>query len=86
MHYKTVMFKGKDILKAEPYEIYRMGIARTFQLTKPFSSLSVMQNVLVGLLFGMATLKMKTAMQEAFKILDDVKLSEKSDEIVENLT
>jgi len=45
-----VLFQGKDITGLKPYEICRLGIARTFQTTKPFLESSVVDNVLIGAL------------------------------------
>jgi len=47
-----VTFKGKSIAGLKPYEIAKMGIARTFQSVKVFSKMSVLNNVLLGYLFG----------------------------------
>ena len=43
-----VTFDGTDITGQPPHRICRMGLARTFQLAKPFSGLSVRQNIAVG--------------------------------------
>lgn len=43
-----IEFKGKSILGLEPYRIRQMGIARTFQNLQLFSSLSALENVMVG--------------------------------------
>jgi len=43
-----IFFDGQDITKLPPHEIARLGIARTFQLVKPFGKLSVVDNVMVG--------------------------------------
>lgn len=45
----VVIFDGKNIVGLRPSEIARMGLARTFQIVKPFSNLSVLENVLAGL-------------------------------------
>jgi branched-chain amino acid transport system ATP-binding protein len=47
-----VLFKGEDITGFPPHEICRRGIARTFQLTRPFVELSVRDNVAAAVLFG----------------------------------
>lgn len=44
-----VLFKGEDITQRKPYEITKMRIARTFQNIRLFSSMTVMENVMVGL-------------------------------------
>jgi branched-chain amino acid transport system ATP-binding protein len=43
-----VLFRGRDITSMPPHRRLRLGIARTFQLIKPFASLSVYDNILVG--------------------------------------
>jgi branched-chain amino acid transport system ATP-binding protein len=43
-----VVFRGRDITRLPPHRRLRLGIARTFQLIKPFSSLTVYENILVG--------------------------------------
>lgn len=48
----TVTFGGKDITGLKPYKICRMGLARTFQIPKPFPSMDVYQNILSVATFG----------------------------------
>jgi branched-chain amino acid transport system ATP-binding protein len=56
-----------------------MGIARTFQLTKPFAQMTTLENVMVGKAFGCApTWSMREAKEEAEKILKFIGLGEKS--------
>ncbi len=43
-----VQFLGKTLLGLKPNQISRMGLARTFQIVKPFQHLTVLQNVAVG--------------------------------------
>lgn len=45
----TITFNGKVINGLRPSEIAKQGIARTFQIVKPFLSLSVLENVVAGL-------------------------------------
>ena len=47
-----VLFKGDDITGLRPHQICRRGIARTFQLTRPFGEISVQDNVAAAVLFG----------------------------------
>jgi len=44
-----VIYQGKPIQKIPPYNIVRLGIARTFQIVKPFTTLTVEENILAGL-------------------------------------
>jgi len=48
----TVVFDGEDITSFTSREICHKGISRTYQLVRPFSSLTVYENVLVGFYFG----------------------------------
>jgi branched-chain amino acid transport system ATP-binding protein len=43
-----VTFDGKDITGQRPDEVCKLGIARTFQVVRPFGNLSVLDNVMVG--------------------------------------
>jgi branched-chain amino acid transport system ATP-binding protein len=47
-----ILFNGLDITGLKTHKICRHGIARTFQLTKPFGGMTAMQNVMVGKLYG----------------------------------
>ena len=47
-----IVFRGTDITGWPPHRIARTGIARTFQIVKPFNELTVKQNVMIGALFG----------------------------------
>jgi branched-chain amino acid transport system ATP-binding protein len=44
----NIIFDGEDITGQPPEVICQKGIARTFQIVRPLSSLSVLDNVLVG--------------------------------------
>jgi branched-chain amino acid transport system ATP-binding protein len=45
-------FRGGSLLGLGPHRISRLGIARTFQTARPFTRLTVAENVLIGALFG----------------------------------
>jgi ABC-type branched-subunit amino acid transport system ATPase component len=44
-----VIFKGRDITSMAPYKIVRLGIARTFQMVKPFYQLPAFKNMIIPL-------------------------------------
>jgi ABC-type branched-subunit amino acid transport system ATPase component len=44
----SVTFRGKDITSATPDEVFAAGIGRTFQLTRIFPRLTVLENVHIG--------------------------------------
>ncbi len=43
-----VMFDGRDITGMRPDQICKFGLARTFQVVRPFRGLSILDNVMVG--------------------------------------
>jgi branched-chain amino acid transport system ATP-binding protein len=43
-----VIFDGKDITGLRPDQICKLGLARTFQVVRPFQGISVLENVMVG--------------------------------------
>jgi len=48
----TVTFAGDRIDRLRPDQICRKGIARTFQIVRPFAGLTVRENVETAMLFG----------------------------------
>jgi branched-chain amino acid transport system ATP-binding protein len=44
----TVSFRGADITNAPPDRVFKLGIGRTFQLTRMFPRLTVLENMLVA--------------------------------------
>lgn len=47
-----VVFNGRDITGMRPYQVVRLGVARVLQTPRPFLSMTVLENVAVGALFG----------------------------------
>jgi branched-chain amino acid transport system ATP-binding protein len=47
-----VVFEGRDITRIAGHEHCRAGIARTFQIPRPFAGLTAFENVLVGATYG----------------------------------
>ena len=48
----TVIFQGEDITALPPYMRTRRGIARSFQIPRPFKSMTVAENLMVALDFA----------------------------------
>jgi len=44
----SIRFKGKAIQGQKPWDLCRLGLARTFQIVKPFAAKSVLYNIMVG--------------------------------------
>jgi len=73
-----VRFKGNDITGIKPHQICKAGIARTFQLVKPFARMTVLQNVMAGRAYGRSSVQgMRQATSEAEELLEFAGLSSK---------
>lgn len=82
-----ISFRGEDITGLKPHRICELGIARIFQLVKPFAQMTALQNVMVGRLYGRnPTQSMRQAEAEAEKALNFVGLGEKKDVVAASLT
>jgi branched-chain amino acid transport system ATP-binding protein len=74
----SVRFEGRDITGVPPQTVCRRGIARTFQLNKPFSTMTVLENVMVGRLYGNNPARsLKTAKEGSEEFLLAVGLQDK---------
>ncbi|MFG1193169.1 MULTISPECIES: ABC transporter ATP-binding protein [Xanthobacter] len=47
-----ILFEGRSIVGLKPYQISHRGVGRTFQVVRPFSEMSVEDNVMTGALFS----------------------------------
>ncbi len=79
-----ILFKGKNIVNQKPHEICLKGIGRAFQVVKPFSDMTVLENTMVGA-FSRAE-SAKEAAEHALEVLEFVKLASKRDLLAKNLT
>jgi len=70
-----VVFGGRDITGWPTHRICRAGLVKTSQIVRPFLGMSVLENVLVGGLYGKGLL-LKRARAQALEILEQVGLAE----------
>ena len=68
-----------DITGWKPHKVARLGIARTHQIVRPFPDLTVVENVMIGALFGGRGLSEAEAREKAREIVEFVGLGEKAD-------
>lgn len=80
-----VYLSGKKITGISPYKLCHLGIARTFQLVKTFLSMTALENVMVGSVYGHRHSK-KTALNRALEALELVDLMDKKDVITAQMT
>jgi branched-chain amino acid transport system ATP-binding protein len=83
----TVTFEGRPLAGLRPHQIGRMGIARTFQVVRPFANLTVLENVAVGAMYGAggAHRSAAEAMRKADLVLEFVHLTPRRDDPAESL-
>ncbi|OIP89365.1 MAG: ABC transporter ATP-binding protein [Syntrophobacteraceae bacterium CG2_30_61_12] len=73
----TIRFCEERINNRKPWDLCKQGLARTFQIVKPFSSKTVLYNVMVGSFAN--TDRKSTARDKALDVLDFLHLADKRD-------
>jgi branched-chain amino acid transport system ATP-binding protein len=82
----TIALAGDVISGLPPHRIARLGIGRTFQVVKPFASMTVRENAAVGALFGASRLRPARAFAAADEVLELVGMAAKRSQPVTSLT
>ena len=79
---------GSPITGLPPHKIAALGIGRTFQVVKPFASMTVRENAAIGALFGSSQARMRPApaFEWADEVLELVGLAAKARQTVGSLT
>jgi branched-chain amino acid transport system ATP-binding protein len=82
-----VVFEGRDITRLPPYQRARLGIARSFQIPKPFRSMSVLDNLRVPLEYaaGSRAGQLRAA-DEAMQVLETMGLQARAQQDSAGLT
>ncbi len=81
----TVRFDGHPLRGLRPHRIVNLGLARTFQLCRPFVGMSVFENVLVACLAPRVRDLHENRMRRAMTLLEQVGLAAKADLPAETL-
>src|SRR5438067_13424489 len=84
----SITFDGRRLDGLPPHQVARLGIGRTFQVVKPFASMTVRENAAVGALFGSASARLppREAFAYADQMLELVGLSDRGSLPVASLT
>ncbi len=83
----AVVFRGENVTGLPRYRTCQKGIARTFQLVKPFLGFTALQNVMVGKVYGSAAAhSLKAAARDAQEFLARVGLADKAETLAGDLT
>ena len=89
-----ILLNGQDITGKKPFEINRMGLSRSFQITNIFPKLSVFENLRCGVLWSLGykysfwnfLADLKDANDRTDELMEMVKLDKKHDVLAMNLT
>lgn len=82
-----ITFQGKDITGRPRYQMSPGGIARTFQLVKPFLGFTALQNVMVGQLYGQASAGSPKEAEKASRVaLEQVGMLDKAHVLGKDMT
>jgi len=79
-----VTFNNRNITGLRPHQIAELGIGRTFQIPAPFTKMTVLENVMVSTFIRTSSLKESRRM--AWEILERVRLDDKGNTLVANVT
>ncbi len=78
----AIRYRGRAIGTQAPHELARLGINRTFQVPKPFKSLTVRQNVGVAARYGAG----RVEPQRLWELLEFLELDSRADHLASELT
>ena len=82
-----VVFEGRDITRLPAFQRARLGIARSFQIPKPFRSMSVLDNLRVPLEYAARTRGGRRRTEdEAMHVLETMGLAARADQDSAGLT
>jgi branched-chain amino acid transport system ATP-binding protein len=81
-----ILFDDRVISGQRPDRISRMGVARTFQIVRPFGGMTVLENVAIGAMYGARRAAMAEAEDIARAILEEIGLAGRADDPASTLT
>lgn len=75
----SISLDGTGIVGARPHRVAHLGIARTYQIPRPFTSLTVRDNVAMAIMFGREPLGLDASRRAASEYLDLVGMGGRAD-------
>lgn len=83
-----VQFNGQELNGLAAHQRTRVGICRSFQIPKPFASMTIKENLLIPLEYAVqkGDLGGTSIYEEADNIIDTIGLAEKADQLTSGLT
>jgi branched-chain amino acid transport system ATP-binding protein len=90
----AILLKGQDIAGRSPFEINRLGLARSFQVSNLFTRLSVFENIRCAVLWSLGyryafwkfLADLEDANRRAEQVLEMIRLDKRRDVLAMNLT
>lgn len=80
-----ILFEGRELTRLSAHSVAQSGIARTYQIPRPFAHMDVLQNVSLVGMFGAAALSRAAAEREAWKWLEFTGLAAKAHALPDDL-
>ena len=80
-----IVFEGKEITRLAPFQRTRLGIARSFQVPRPFHTMSVLENLLVPSAY-VVHLKDSEGEERGMEILKSIGLADKAQAFASQLS
>ena len=81
----TILFQGREVSRLAAFERTRLGIARSFQIPRPFRTMTVLENLLVPTAY-VGHLKDSEGEAEAMRILSAMGLADKARTLASQLS
>jgi branched-chain amino acid transport system permease protein len=82
----TVMFSGENATGLAAHQLAGLGIARTYQIPRPFDTMTPRENIAVSYMFGHSRHSLQGALDAAEKWLDFTDLARVADVPISELT
>ena len=80
-----IIFEGRNLTRMSAHTVAQSGIARTYQIPRPFAHMDVLQNVALVGMFGKAALSRAAAEAQAWKWLEFTGLGAKAHALPDDL-
>ena len=83
----SVLFKGQEIRNLPAYQRAQLGIARSFQIPRPFRSMTVLENLCVPLEYAASDrIGRSNLRQQGMKILETIGFAARAGDLSDDLT
>jgi branched-chain amino acid transport system ATP-binding protein len=83
----SVLFEGQEIRNLPAYQRARLGIARSFQIPRPFRSMTVLENLCVPLEYAASDrIGRSNLRQQGMKILETIGFAARAGDLSDDLT